>query len=89
MDMRAEFKWVTFNMTFKKYVIATIEFNSRMEQKAKEKGTHFITKNPRALMEKLTEIEEKITERLSTKDFVCKWYNYRLESFRWISRYEF
>lgn len=76
MDMQDEFKWMTFNMTFRKYVIATIEFNSRMEQKAKAKGTHFITKNPRALMEKLTEIEEKITERLSTKNFVCKLHNY-------------
>jgi len=71
MDMRAEFQWTSFTMTSQKWVSATHTYNERLEQKARVRGVLFIRKNPRALMEKLGEIEPKISKRLLTKIFKC------------------
>ena len=71
MEMRAEFQWTSFAMTFQKSVSAAHIYNERLEQKTRVQGVLFIKKNPRALMEKLGEIEPKISKRLLTKNFKC------------------
>lgn len=71
MEMRAEFQWTSFAMTSQKWVSATHIYNERLEQQARVRGILFIRKNPRALMEKLGEIEPKISKRLLTKNFKC------------------
>ena len=74
MEMRAEFQWTSFTMTSQKWVSATHTYNERLEEKARVRGVQFIKKNPRALMEKLGEIEPKISKRLLTKNFKCLSY---------------
>lgn len=71
MEMRAEFQWTSFMMTSQKWVSATHIYNERLEQQTRVRGVPFIRKNPRALMEKLGEIEPKISKRLLTKNFKC------------------
>ena len=71
MEMRAEFQWTSFMMTSQKWVSATHIYNERLEQQTRVRGVLFIKKNPRALMEKLGEIEPKISKRLLTKNFKC------------------
>jgi hypothetical protein len=71
MEMRAEFQWTSFTMTSQKWVSATHIYNERLEQQTRVRGILFIRKNPRALMEKLGEIEPKISKRLLTKNFKC------------------
>ncbi|EPQ51434.1 hypothetical protein GLOTRDRAFT_22104, partial [Gloeophyllum trabeum ATCC 11539] len=59
MDMRAEEKWVSFQMTSKKWVLATEKYNKRLEEAARtpsKSNSPFIAKNPRALMQKLGEV---------------------------------
>ena len=72
MDMRAEHQWASFNMTPKKWVIATQAYNSRLEALNKTEHRATITKNPRALMDMLGEVESKVANRLLKNDFVCK-----------------
>ena len=74
MEMRAEFQWTSFAMTSQKWVSATHVYNKRLEEKTRVKGVLFIRKNPRALMEKLGEIEPKISKRLLTKNFKCLFF---------------
>jgi hypothetical protein len=71
MDMRAEQQWTSYNMTSHRWVTATNTYNSRLEALAKSHNQVFIPKNPRALMEKLGEIEPKISDRLIRDDFRC------------------
>lgn len=71
MDMRGEFQWTSFAMTSQKWVTATHVYNERLEHQTRVQGVLFIRKNPRALMEKLGEIEPKISKRLLTKNFKC------------------
>jgi hypothetical protein len=74
MDMRAEFQWTSFAMTSQKWVTATHVYNERLEHQTRVQGILFVRKNPRALMEKLGEIEPKISKRLLTKNFKCSSY---------------
>ncbi|KAF8173269.1 hypothetical protein BJ912DRAFT_1065323 [Pholiota molesta] len=72
MDMRAEFQWTTFGMTVSKWASATSVYNERLEELGRKKMLKIIKKNPRALMDKLNEIEPKIRERLSTRNYKSK-----------------
>lgn len=76
MEMRAEFQWTSFAMTSQKWVSATHIYNERLEQQTRARGVLFIKKNPRALMEKLGEIEPKISKRLLTKNFKCSSFSF-------------
>lgn len=73
MEMREEFRWATFEMTPLKYVRATEDYNARLETKnaSKNRGS-VVKKNPRALMEKLTTIEEQVISRIANNNFKCK-----------------
>jgi hypothetical protein len=69
MDMRAELQWTTFGMTASKWASATKTYNERLERIAKKKNIEFIRKNPRALADKLSEVEPMIAERNFKQDF--------------------
>ncbi|KAH9931192.1 hypothetical protein B0H21DRAFT_699867, partial [Amylocystis lapponica] len=66
MDMRYEKKWVSFEMSPRKWVIAANDYNTRLEAFNRSRGTSTIRKTPRALMEKLGEIEPKILARIAS-----------------------
>lgn len=75
MDLRAEYKWASYKMNAFKWVSATEEYNARLTKYGREhpeKLALVIKKNPRALMEKLVEIEQKILNRIARRDFKCK-----------------
>jgi len=73
MDMRAELQWASFNMTSRKWVIATEAYNIRLAELYKKQGIQLATKkNPRALMDKLGQLEPKIANRIATNDFTCE-----------------
>lgn len=78
MEMRRESKWASFNMTPKRWVLATEEYNTRLAQ-ILNVPTLAVKKNPRALMTKLSEIEAIILTRLSTQNFTCKRLIVRLQ----------
>ena len=69
MELRAEYKWVTYNMSALNWVEAASIFNTTVEKK---KGAGTIRKTPCALMEKLEDVEKKIHFRLKNNDFKCK-----------------
>ena len=69
MEMRAEFRWSTFTMTSHKWALATVEYNKRL--KTKSRAVRVVLKNPRALINKLVEIEDMILIKISTGQFKC------------------
>jgi hypothetical protein len=68
MDMRIEFQWTSFGMTAAKWVPATETYNNRLVATA---SSRVIPKNPRALKDKLAEVEAQIGDRNYRKDFTC------------------
>lgn len=76
MNLRAEHQWVSFGMTPQKWVDAAVTYNVELEKLNRRLG-HFRSnwatwKTPRALMEKLGEVEPMILRRLATGDYKCK-----------------
>ncbi|THH00509.1 hypothetical protein EW026_g2025 [Hermanssonia centrifuga] len=69
MNMRKEFQWASFRMTPRGFVEATQVYNERLERANRANGHTTIKKNPRALMNKLAEVEPRILQRLATQDF--------------------
>lgn len=71
MDMRVEFQWVSFSMTSRRWIVATEEYNARLEVLNKKQGLSTVKKNPRALLDKLGEIETKVSARIFSKNYTC------------------
>ncbi|EGO02071.1 hypothetical protein SERLA73DRAFT_50137, partial [Serpula lacrymans var. lacrymans S7.3] len=71
MDMRLEYKWTTFGINSHKWVQATNQYNTRLQQKFQHKGP-IVKKSPRALLDKLGEMEGHIIERVKSNNFACK-----------------
>ena len=71
MDMREELGWVSYNMTSRRWVLATMNYNSRLEALNSAKNIVTIPKHPRALMEHLGVVETKIASRIARNDFTC------------------
>lgn len=71
MEQRAQNRWTSFGMTTPKWAAATNIYNAQLEELSKKKHFVFIKKNPRALMEKLAEIEPKILDRVSRNNYTC------------------
>ena len=69
MDMCAEFQWVSYEMTSRKWVDAMEQYNHQLVEKC---GTAAIRKNPLALFRKLGEMEARLIERVQKNDFKCK-----------------
>ncbi|EIW74127.1 hypothetical protein CONPUDRAFT_140629 [Coniophora puteana RWD-64-598 SS2] len=72
MDMRAEFKWQSYNMSSKKWVPATDLYNSRLCRFNETNQVPTIAKHPQALLRKLGEIERKVLDRIHTQNFKSK-----------------
>ena len=72
MEMRAEHQWASFSMTCRKWVTATSSFNTQLEERQKGGNLEIVKKNPRALMDKLAEVEQQIIQRFTTGNFTCK-----------------
>jgi hypothetical protein len=72
MELRREEQWTSYGMTSHKWVEAANTYNRRLQTVNQSKGLPTIPKNPRALMDKLGEIEPKIINRLTQKNFVCE-----------------
>ncbi|KIM49769.1 hypothetical protein M413DRAFT_59878, partial [Hebeloma cylindrosporum] len=73
MDMRDTHQWSSFTMTSHKWVAATKLYNAALLESRKSKGlVQTARKNPRALVEKLGEVESNIMKRLVTRDFKCE-----------------
>ncbi|KAI0287801.1 hypothetical protein BC826DRAFT_869916, partial [Russula brevipes] len=69
MEMRLEYRWVSYDMTPARWARATGEFNRRLAEDGRQRGVSSVLKHPRALMEKLGEIEGKVADRLYRNDF--------------------
>ncbi|KAG1846256.1 hypothetical protein F4604DRAFT_1540506, partial [Suillus subluteus] len=61
MDMRAEFKWLSYQMTLKRWVLATEEYNRHLMMK---NGQSVMPKNPQALLRVLGNIELKLMSKI-------------------------
>ncbi|KAG2101368.1 uncharacterized protein F5147DRAFT_548300, partial [Suillus discolor] len=66
MDMRAEFKWLSYQMTSKRWALATEEYNLRL---VKKKGESVVRKNPQALLRALGDIEPKLMNKIIKDDY--------------------
>ncbi|KAJ6450330.1 hypothetical protein DFH09DRAFT_1400157 [Mycena vulgaris] len=65
MDMREELHWKSSDMTSRKWVEATALYNGRI-------GSGSVAKSPRALSDKLGEIERVILNRIATSKFLSQ-----------------
>jgi RNase P subunit RPR2 len=71
MEMRAQHQWKSFAMNSRRWVTATELYNESLTNQNTARGLPVILKKPRALVEKLGEIEAKIVERIQTGNFKC------------------
>ncbi|KAF8423457.1 hypothetical protein L210DRAFT_3570273 [Boletus edulis BED1] len=69
MDMRAESKWVSHEMTSKRWVEATAEYNKRLVAKC---GPTAVLKHPLALLRKLGELEPRLMNRITKGHYASK-----------------
>ena len=81
MDMRADFKWVSHEMTPKRWVNATGEYNKRLVAKKPGSGPSVVLKHPLALSRKLGELEPKLMNRIVEGNYKCKYYDEGLTKF--------
>ena len=73
MDMRAESKWVSHEMTPKRWVEATADYNKRLVTKQPWSGPSAVLKHPLALSRKLGELEPKLMNRIVEGNYKCKY----------------
>lgn len=72
MEMRCAQQWVSFQIQPRTWILITREYNQALRVRNAVLGLPTTDKNPRAMMEKLGEIETAIMKRLSTKNFKCE-----------------
>lgn len=72
MQMRAERGWASFKLTPQKWVVETTAYNARLQELMLKEKSLFVSKNPRALVDKLSVIETQVFHRVATKNFTCK-----------------
>ena len=68
MDLRAENKWVTYNMMTAHYLHARSKFNLWLQQQSNALTT---LKTAWAIMDKLAEVEDIIANQIITKNYQC------------------
>ncbi|KAF9012175.1 hypothetical protein BDZ89DRAFT_963654, partial [Hymenopellis radicata] len=75
MDMRSEQQWASFAMNPSKWLDATRQYNTRLQEKnatrssSTGEGAHFVSKSPHALMDKLGDVEATILKRIATENY--------------------
>lgn len=73
MEMRGKEKWSTNRMSSHKYMEAANQFNAKLAERARSKNCTFTAKNPRAIVDKLAEVERQVLNRIATGNYKCKW----------------
>ncbi|KAI0742908.1 hypothetical protein C8Q80DRAFT_1053238, partial [Daedaleopsis nitida] len=71
MDLRAKKQWASFKMTPFDWVWAASEYNYEIEKINVKLGKNLPMKTPRALMEKLADVESKILNRIRNDQYAC------------------
>lgn len=71
MRLRLAHQWKSHNMSGKKFVDATALYNCELEALAKKNFVPFYPKHPRALSDKLGEVEATVTNRMARQNFFC------------------
>ncbi|OBZ68323.1 hypothetical protein A0H81_11830 [Grifola frondosa] len=69
MDLRLKNRWISFLMTPRKWVTAADEYNVELAKCDKSKGRSTIGKTPRALMDKLSEIEPRVLGHVTSGNY--------------------
>ena len=69
MNMRAEFSWISYQMTPWKWIEATNEYNRQLLLKL---GPITVMKNPQALLHFLGQMESRLIERIAKDSYKCK-----------------
>lgn len=73
MNLRVKNQWVSYKMTAFDWVCAASEYNAEIDGLNTRFGKSMPMKTPRALMDKLGEIEAQILQRISADDYTCKY----------------
>ena len=74
VELREKHQWASFRMKPSDYVHATEIYNAELEKICRGSSRTFVKKNPRALLDKLGDFEDKVTRRLATQDFKCAYF---------------
>ncbi|EIW64988.1 uncharacterized protein TRAVEDRAFT_159779 [Trametes versicolor FP-101664 SS1] len=69
MRLRKEQQWASFRMTPFDWVCAASLYNTELQKLNRERGRALVMKTPRALMEKLGELEPDILGRIATDNY--------------------
>ncbi|KAG1843756.1 hypothetical protein F4604DRAFT_1596604, partial [Suillus subluteus] len=69
MDMWSKFKWLSYQMTSKRWVLATEEYNRCLMMK---NGQSVMPKNSQALLRALGDIELKLMSKITKNDYTCE-----------------
>lgn len=74
MNLRAELKWASYSMSPSRWVEAANAYNVELETLNRRLGHASWTtcKTPRALMDKLNEVESMVVRRLAAGDYKCE-----------------
>ncbi|KAH9855088.1 hypothetical protein C2E23DRAFT_725157 [Lenzites betulinus] len=72
MRLRKEHQWASFRMTPFNWVCAASLYNTELRRLNHERGKSLVSKTPRALMEKLGDIEPDILGRLATGNYASR-----------------
>lgn len=75
MEICAEFHWLSYKMTSKKWVEAMDEYNHQLAQKI---GTVSVGKNPLTLFHKLDKMKRKLIKRVLKDNFKCTSHSFTL-----------
>ncbi|KAI0686377.1 hypothetical protein C8T65DRAFT_591216, partial [Cerioporus squamosus] len=69
MELRKELQWATFKMSSRDWVVAATLYNQAVEKKNAAEGKALVRKTPRALLDKLHEVELAIIQRVGKGDY--------------------
>ncbi|KAI0720548.1 hypothetical protein C8T65DRAFT_567509, partial [Cerioporus squamosus] len=69
MELRKEHQWATYKMSSRDYVTAATIYNHAVEKKNAAEGRALVRKTPRALLDKLNDVELAIIQRVSKGDY--------------------
>ncbi|KAI1793320.1 hypothetical protein LXA43DRAFT_971989 [Ganoderma leucocontextum] len=72
MDLRAERKWRSYDMTSFDWLCAASEFNKKIEDLNDKNSLSISRKTPRALLDKLREVESTILNRIRFNNYTSR-----------------
>ncbi|KAI0694249.1 hypothetical protein C8T65DRAFT_585152, partial [Cerioporus squamosus] len=71
MNLRKQLQWATYKMTLRDWVTAPTLYNHAVKKKNASDGRALVRKTPRALLDKLHEVELAIIHRVSKGNYQC------------------